>query len=319
MPLTPLPTLGRLTRVAPREVWSHEAHSFTPWLLDNVDVLSDLLGMDLELDEAEHPVGSFSLDLKGRDLMTGGVVIVENQLETSDHTHLGQILTYAAGTDPTTIVWVAPAFRPEHRAALDWLNARTDENTRFFGVELGVVRIGESDPAPDFKLVAQPNDWEKTVRAANAAAEVTGKQARYLTFWTRWMEVLHSERPGWSRATRAPSAAWYSMTAGVPHATFYTSFTKRGLSSELVFESPDPEENLARFEDLLAKREEVEQAYGGPLEWQDLPQRKSTRLADYLEGAEVNDEARWDEYVAWMLDRHSRLRNALAVVGGVTP
>ena len=146
------PNLGRLTVVPPREVWRHEAHDFTPWLLSNVDVLSDVLGMDLALDVAEHPVGGFSLDLMGRDETTGEIVIVENQLEVSDHLHLGQILTYAAGTDPTTIVWVAAAFRPEHRAAIDWLNARTDEDTRFFGVELGVVRIGDSDPAPLFRL-----------------------------------------------------------------------------------------------------------------------------------------------------------------------
>ncbi|MGH3563520.1 MAG: hypothetical protein ACRDTN_17470 [Mycobacterium sp.] len=127
--------LGRLTTVTPRDVWVHEAHDFTPWLLQNVDVLSDLLGMDLVLDVAEQPVGEFSLDLMGRDLSNGSVVIVENQLEQSDHGHLGQILTYAAGTDPTTIVWINTGFRAEHRAALDWLNEHTDPRTRFFGVE----------------------------------------------------------------------------------------------------------------------------------------------------------------------------------------
>lgn len=143
-----IPELGRLTVVPPRQVWPHEAHNFTPWLLQNVDVLSDLLGMDLELEVAEHPVGDFSLDLIGRDLSDDSVVIVENQLESSDHTHLGQILTYAAGTQPKTIVWVATRFRSEHRAALDWLNEHTDPDTRFFGVEIEVVKIGDSAPHP---------------------------------------------------------------------------------------------------------------------------------------------------------------------------
>src|ERR1700757_2980410 len=111
--------LGRLTTVPPRDVWTHEAHDFTPWLLQNVDVLSDLLGTDLELDVAEHPVGDFSLYLLGRDVSDDSVVIVENQLARSDHVHLGQILTYAAGTNPKTIVWITTSFRPEHRAALD--------------------------------------------------------------------------------------------------------------------------------------------------------------------------------------------------------
>lgn len=311
------PELGRLTNVDPREVWQHEAHHFTPWLLNNVDVLSDLLGMNLALEVAEHPVGGFSLDLLGRDETTGEVVIVENQLEVSDHTHLGQILTYAAGTDPTTIVWVAAAFRPEHRAAIDWLNTRTDENTRFFGVELGVVRIGESAPAPSFRLVAQPNDWEKTVRAATAQAEATGRQLLYTAFWHRWLELVQSDRPGWSRATRPPRDSWFSMTAGVTGATYYTSFTRRGLSSELVFESPNADVNLARFQALRLRRDVMETAYQGPLDWQELPGKKATRVADYLPDADLTQEDEWEGYLAWLLDRQSRLRTALSSVGGI--
>ncbi|AXY53332.1 hypothetical protein YT1_3937 [Rhodococcus ruber] len=165
-------------------IWPHEAIDFTPWLLQNVDVLSDLLGMDLVLAAAEHPVGDFSLDLKGYDEATGEVVIVENQLEQSDHTHLGQIITYAAGTDPTTIVWVTTGFRPEHRAAIDWLNQRTDENTRVFGVVIQVVQIGDSQPAPNFDLVVQPNDWEKQVRQAASprAGEASARVRRYREF-----------------------------------------------------------------------------------------------------------------------------------------
>lgn len=309
-----LPSLGRLTRVPPREVWPHEAHSFTPWLLKNVDVLSELLGMELALEVAEHPVGGFSLDLLGRDETTGEVVIVENQLETSDHTHLGQILTYAAGTDPTTIVWVAASFRPEHRAAIDWLNARTDENTRFFGVELGVVRIGQSEPAPSFRLVAQPNDWEKTVRAATIQVEATGKQMLYRSFWTRWIELMQAERPGWSRATRPPRESWFTTTTGTSGVSHYTSFTRRGLSSELVFESSDADLNIARYQALRAHRDAVESTYGGPLEWQELPGRKATRVADYLPDADVTEEDDWDHYLVWLLDRQTRLRAAVADV-----
>ncbi|WP_433165870.1 DUF4268 domain-containing protein [Kribbella sp. CA-247076] len=308
-----LPVLGRLTRVPPRDVWPHEAHSFTPWLLSNVDVLSDLLGMDLVLEVAEHPVGGFSLDLMGRDETTGEVVIVENQLETSDHGHLGQILTYAAGTDPTTIVWVAASFRPEHRAAIDWLNTRTDENTRFFGV----VRIGESEPAPSFRLVAQPNDWEKSVRAATNQGEATGRQLLYRAFWTRWIELLQAERPGWSRARSAPRDSWFTMTAGTPGATHFTTFTRRGLSSELVFDSPDADLNLARFRALKAHQPKLEQAYGQPLDWQDLPDRKSTRVADYLPDADITTEDHWPQYLTWLLDRQTRLRTALTAIGGI--
>src|SRR5215218_6471589 len=121
-----LPDLSRIAKIPVREVWARQAHYFTQWLLENADVLSDLLGMDLELMAAEHRVGGFALDLIGKDLQTGDTVIVENQLEVTDHGHLGQLLTYAGGTDPATIVWCAPTFRDEHRAALDWLNDHTD-------------------------------------------------------------------------------------------------------------------------------------------------------------------------------------------------
>jgi hypothetical protein len=139
--------------------------------------------MDLVLDVAEHPVGGFSLDLLGRDEATDSVVIVENQLEQSDHLHLGQILTYAAGTDPATIVWIATSFREEHRAAIDWLNERTDEDTRFFGIEIDVVRIGDSPPAPNFRLVAKPNDWGKQVKAAVTPGYASERSKTYREFW----------------------------------------------------------------------------------------------------------------------------------------
>lgn len=279
------PSLGRLTAVPAREVWPHEAHDFTPWLLDNVDVLSDLLGMDLALEVAEHPVGDFSLDLMGRDEATGRAVIVENQLEVSDHTHLGQILTYAAGTDPTTIVWVATGFRAEHRAALDWLNDRTDEGTRFFGVEIHVVRIGESAPAPAFKLIAQPNDWGKQVRAATAASAETSDRTRaYWDFWELFRTRLKEDHPGWTSSTQSTKSSWFSKTAGVSGANFVSAFTRQGLAVQLAFEDPDAALNTSRFEALSAVRNALEAAFGGPLLWEELDGRKSSRVTALLDG-----------------------------------
>ena len=135
---------GRLTAVDPRVVWPREAQDFTPWLLEHADSLADVLGIDLELTANEHPVGGFAQDLIGKDVTNGCVLIVENQLTVTNHVHLGQLLTYAAGTDTATIVWIAMSFREEHRQAVDWLNSLEGEDARFFGIEIGAVRVGES-------------------------------------------------------------------------------------------------------------------------------------------------------------------------------
>jgi hypothetical protein len=255
----------------------------------------------------------------GRDEATGQAVIVENQLEVSDHTHLGQILTYAAGTDPTTIVWVATGFRAEHRAALDWLNDRTDENTRFFGVEIHVVRIGESEPAPAFKLVAQPNDWGKQVRAATVASSETSDRTRaYWDFWERFRTRLKLEHPGWTSSTQSTKNSWFSKSAGVSGVTFASAFTRQGLAVQLVFEDSDASVNTARFESLYALRDRFEQAFGSPVLWEELEGRKSARVAALLDGyRDVTDEAAWNHWIDWLVDTERRLREALRAVGGV--
>jgi hypothetical protein len=137
--------------VDPTTLWGHEAHDFTPWLLDNTDGLADALGIDVELEATEHRVGTFSLDLLGKDLTNGTILMVENQLAGTDHSHLGQILTYATGTGAATIVWIATTFREEHRQALDWLNEQTGEGIHFFGLQLEAFRIKGSEPAPHFR------------------------------------------------------------------------------------------------------------------------------------------------------------------------
>ena len=312
------PRLDRLQRVPARDVWPHEARDFTPWLLDNADVLGDLLGMELTLESAEHAVGAFSLDLIGIDVTTGKRVIVENQLETSDHGHLGQLLTYAAGTDPTTVVWICTNLQEEHRAALDWLNERTGEATRFFGVEIDVVRIGASAPAPNFQLVVEPNDWEKTARARAASASSDPKGSAYVSFWTAWIDLLRRERPTWSRAHRPPKGSWFSMGAGVTGVSWTTSFVKRGLAVELYFEDPDPTVNDERLAVLQRRWPALREAYGdGDLELQEMAGRKATRVATYLPDADVRDETQWRRYLEWALGCHVRLRAAVEQTGGV--
>ncbi len=158
--------LGRLTRVSLREVWPDEAADFTPWLAqqENLELLSETLGIVLELEATERSVGPFAADILCRDPVSEAWVLIENQLEQTNHTHLGQIITYAAGLNAVTVIWIAGKFVEEHRAALDWLNEITADGTNFFGVEVELWRIGESSHvAPKFNIVSKPNAWSKQV------------------------------------------------------------------------------------------------------------------------------------------------------------
>jgi hypothetical protein len=315
--MTTPPNLGRLSPVEPRKIWPHEAHAFTPWLLENKDVLGDLLGMELELDAAEHPVGGFSLDLLGHDLSDDSVVIVENQLEQSDHTHLGQILTYAAGTNPRTIVWIATGFRPEHRAALDWLNEHTDPDTRFFGVEIQVVRIGESDPAPNFKLVAQPNDWEKRVKAATGAGPQSERSKLYVEFWEKFLKRVASEHPGWTTAKASTPDSWYDLPTGNGGVVYSTAFTLQGLRVQLYFRSSDADVNSKRFAAVHAMKVQFEQALGEKATWDDKPGKKAAAVyvqSHYKDIASVDE---WSAMLDWVMDQHARFRQAVESVGGM--
>jgi hypothetical protein len=311
------PNLGRLTTVLPREVWTHEARDFTPWLLQNVDVLADLLGMDLALDVAEHPVGGFSLDLLGRDLSDDSVVIVENQLEQSDHVHLGQILTYAAGTNPKTIVWIATGFRPEHRAALDWLNEHTGPDTRFFGVVNEVVRIGDSAPAPNFKLVAEPNDWEKQVKSAAVAGAMSEKAKLYWDFFEQFRTRVVTEHPDWMRRKGPTRDPLYNLPTGTGGAVFQAGFIGGRLVFLLWFKDTDPMVNLDRFNALQMKKEQFEQALGEEAVWDEMADRKGSRVYVTSPLGDVEDIDQWPAMVDWLVDRYGRFRRAIEAVGGL--
>ena len=192
--------LGRLIKVELRDAWEHEAHDFTPWLAqeDNIALLSDTIGIDLEVEAQEKNVGPFSADILCKDTANDHWVLIENQLERTDHTHLGQLITYAAGLNAVTIVWIADRFTDEHRAALDWMNEITGENLTFFGLEVELWRIGNSIAAPKFNVVSSPNDWTKnfggksgTFTPANLS-EIRVLQRDYWAYLHKHLEETNS-------------------------------------------------------------------------------------------------------------------------------
>lgn len=178
--------IGKLIAVEPRAVWQHEALHFTPWLATQIDHLGEAIGEDLEVLGSERPVGPFSADIVARSRRDGRTVLIENQLEKSDHTHLGQILTYLAGLEAKTVIWVSTRFQDEHVSAIRWLNDHTPPDFRFFAVELRVVRIGDSPCAPIFDIIARPNAFERDLKVRKAEVEVTA-DSKQRAFWDLYL------------------------------------------------------------------------------------------------------------------------------------
>ena len=298
--------LGKLEFINPREVWPDEARHFTPWLLDNSDYLAEALGVDIEFERSEHPVGSFSLDLFGRDVSNEVPIIVENQLEQTDHRHLGQLLTYAAGTKAGTIVWIAPSFRDEHRDALDFLNDSSSGNVRFFGVKLRVAVIGDSDPAPDFELVAQPSNWIAQVRSQ------TGKQRpsdglsdvrlAQLSFWSRYLDVLRETHPNLTNVRKPQPQNW--LTLNFNRGTGITAvFVSDGtLRCEVYISTKSAEANKRIFGALIEHREAVEESIGHTLTWDEMPGRQACRISVTTPGTPLEDQP--DQLISWLIEYH---------------
>lgn len=167
-------SLGTLKEITDlREVWPHEAHDFTPWLAKNIGVLSDTVGIDISIEETESSVGDFNVDIFATDADTGRRVIIENQLEETDHDYLGKLITYASGKAADLVIWLVRKARPEHRAAIEWLNNHTDEGVGFILCEIKLYRIGNSEPAPKFEIIEQPNNWVKEMKKTPGSIERT--------------------------------------------------------------------------------------------------------------------------------------------------
>ncbi len=271
--------LGRLTPVDLREVWSNEADHFTPWLAsdENIALLGQAIGLDLEVEAREQEVGPFRADILCKETGNDSWVLIENQLEITDHKHLGQLLTYAAGLKAVSIVWIARKFTDEHRAALDWLNEITEERFRFFGLEVEAWRIGDSPAAPKFNVVSKPNEWSRVVtREAARATEqgLTENRKLQLEFWTEFKKyaAVHGApeetiKPGlrhWIR-TRTMGRSGFGLIGIASFLNSATeSFESGEVRAEFMLNNPRSSEC---FEQLTRQRASIEQDLGEKLEW----------------------------------------------------
>lgn len=305
--------LAKIERVTDlRATWPNEAQHFTPWLAENLDQLGEVLGIDLELQQIEAPVGGYNLDILATDLNSRRPVIIENQLETTDHGHLGQLLTYAAGFDAEAVVWVTREFREEHRQALDWLNQRTGEETQFFGLEVQLWKIGESLPAPHFSIVATPNGWRKQAisrTVGNAASGTSERSERYRNYFQTLIDVLR-EKHNFTNARKGQPQSWYSFSTG--HAggriIYGANFTgQRQARVEVYIDYPDGSKNIELLDSLKAHEDEIH-AQLGVLDWQSLEGRRACRIALARPGSIDDDDDALAEIQEWMVENLLKFR-----------
>ena len=307
--------LGRLQRVELRTVWTNEPAEFTPWLAEreNLQILGDTLGLELEPGSVEKEVGSFRADIVCKDIGTDSSVLIENQLDQTDHDHLGKLLTYAAGLQAVTVVWLAEGFRDEHRAALDWLNEITHQDARFFGLEIELWQIGDSPAAPKFNIVSMPNDWSRSVaRAARAKddAELSELRVMQRKYWTGLHDKLKAAG-GPVRGNRKPQPqSWmaYGIGLGGFHLGAVMNTLEKFIRVELYISSEDANERLGLLE---RNKDEIERKLGYPLMWGDqLPAARQRRIAYYLRDVDPVDESDWARQHDWLAKHLNEMHGA---------
>jgi len=307
--------LGRLERVDLRNIWLSEATDFTPWLAreDNLAILAETLGLELEFEAQEKAVGPFRADILCKDIGTNAWVLIENQLERTDHTHLGQLLTYASGLEAVTIVWIAARFTEEHRSTLDWLNKITDDTFRFFGLEVELWRIGDSPAAPKFNVVSKPNNWSKSVTQAARAideSELSQTRVTQLAYWEALHRVLNAKGGAISGNRKAQPQSWMAYSIG--RSSFgingATARPKRQIRAELYMSGPHAK---PFFYLLREQREAIEAEAGHAFVWDELPEGRDTRVYVAL-SADPDDQNDWQRQHEWMADRLNEMHSVFA-------
>jgi len=302
------PDLGKLARVDPRTVWKHEALDFTPWLVEHIDLLGEVLGLELEITDREHAVGDFSVDVLARDLGRDKVVVIENQLEQTDHTHLGQLITYAAGLEAGVIIWVSREVREEHRQALDWLNRGEGASTEYFGVVVELLQIDSSKPAVNFRVVASPNNWSRESRRVATTDDLSGKRALYQQFFQRLIDELR-EKHKFTNARAGQPQNWYTFSSGTRGFQYSVSFAAGGrVRAEIYIDLGERDQNVAALEALRADQAVLEEMFGEPFEWELLDGKRACRVAVYRPGAVEDSAESLEEYHRWAVERLLRLK-----------
>lgn len=293
--------ISRLQEVDIRKLWAHEQYDFSAWLAkeENIELLNEKIGLTLVDINTEAYVGSYRCDIVAVDETTGIRVIIENQLENSNHDHLGKIITYASGLDAKVIVWIVKEARDEHRSAIEWLNNNTVQDINFFLIELHAYQIGNSDYAPMFQIVEQPNDFIKEQKGKKSTDTMNKSQSERLEFWTLFNDhVVERNKP--FAIHKASSISWYNIAVGTSQAYISVSLVNKDsyIGVELYIAS-----NKELFDKLYAEHEKIEKELGFEVEWQRLDNAKASRILYKIDGLNFDDHSNYDALIEEAIDK----------------
>jgi len=301
--------LGTLETVDLRTIWPHEALDFTRWLAEpkNIQELCNELEIEIGEIKVEEATGRYNADIVGLETKTQKKIIIENQLESTDHKHLGQIITYAAGLDASIIIWIAQNYNDEHKAAIDWLNRNISADIKFFLIQVELWKIGNSMPAPKFNIISQPNDWAKTINSAalSEKGSVSELKLQQQQFWYAFKEYAKNDPSTILRLGRTPRPQhWYTISFGTSKADLSLTFNskQKQVGCELYIK-----DDGSIYQAILQHKRDVELELGTDLDWMDLPDSTACRIVKYKMG-DPTDENKWPEYFQWLKENAEKFQ-----------
>lgn len=301
--------LGILKTVSPRQRWNNEARDFTPWLAENIASLNSALGLELEVENVEVAVGPYSADILARDTGTGKYVVIENQLEKTNHDHLGKAITYSSVLDASAVIWIATEFTEEHKKALDWLNDHTTEDISFYGVQVELWQIDESKPALKFNVISTPNQAIRQMAKIKASDDLSDSKKFQFDFWTKFRDKLAQTKQVPSVQTPRPQY-WFDVTLGKSHIhlsnTCNTWENKVGVRVYISNKVTD-----LMYPYLEENKEEIENLIGEKLIWNPNPDNRD-KVIVLNHTTDFNDPKKVDEAIDWLVANTLRFRQAFS-------
>lgn len=291
--------LSKLNKVELRDVWGHEAFDFTNWLAkkENLDALSEEIGVDIKLVKTEANVGKYSVDILAEEEASGKKIIIENQLEDTNHDHLGKIITYASGYDAEIIIWIVRDVREEHQKAVDWLNEHTDENISFFLIKIELWQIAGSNPAPKFDIMVSPNEWAKAIKTTPANGELTNTKLQQLEFWNKFKNYVRENDKRIRLQTPRPQH-WYDVSMGSSdcHVALTVNSRENIIGCEIYISR-----NKELFNFLRERKDEIEKKIGLTIEWVDAS--IASRIKVEMKVSELFKQEELEKYFIWLYEK----------------